>query len=453
MIPVLSPSEMTAVDRSATEPVEVLVRRAAGAVARAALSVLGGGYAKRVVVVAGPGNNGWDGRVAAGILARRGVRTVVIDTTDSPSALPEADLVIDAAFGTGFRGEYRFPRTDAPVLAVDIPSGVDGLTGEAAGLPAGAMATVTFAALKPGLLLGDGPSYVGEMRLADIGLDVSSASMFMVTDGDLLDWVPRRPPTAHKWTRAVWLVAGSPEMQGAAALAAAAAMRGGAGYLRLSTPGVDRPGAPLEAVLHPLPAHGWARSVIDGADRFGAVAVGPGLGRSEGAVHEIGGLLESLDRPLVLDGDALWAVAQMGSEADALMRRRAAATVLTPHDGEYETLVGYRPGADRVAAARGLAARTGATVLLKGSTTVVSDPDGQVLFACAGDQRLATAGTGDVLSGLVAAHLAAGAAPGRAAASAAHLHGRAGGLGPERGLVASDLVDLIPRAWESISNA
>lgn len=453
MIPVLSPSEMTAVDRSASEPVDVLVRRAAGAVARSALSILGGAYGRRVVVVAGPGNNGWDGRVAADILARRGVRTVVFDAAEVPPVLPGADLVVDAAFGTGFRGEYRFPRTDSPVLAVDIPSGVCGMTGEAAGQPVEAMVTVTFAALKPGLLLADGPSTSGAVHLADIGLDVSSASMHLVTDVDLLEWVPRRPSAAHKWQRAVWLVAGSPDMQGAAALAAAAAMRGGAGYLRLSSTGVEHPGAPVEAVLHPLPTHGWATSVLDGADRFACVAVGPGLGRNDGVVQEIRRLLESLERPLVLDGDALWAVAQMGDEADALLRRRGGATVLTPHDGEHETLVGARPGPDRVAAARSLAARTGATILLKGSTTVVSDPDGEVLFVRSGDHRLATAGTGDVLTGLVAAHLAAGTPPGKAAASAAHLHGLAARLGPELGLVASDLVELVPRAWESITNA
>ncbi len=453
MIPVLSPSEMAAVDRGAAEPVEVLVRRAGGAVARSALSILGGAYAKRVVVVAGPGNNGWDGRVAAECLARRGVRTVVFDAADAPSVLPGSDLVIDAAFGTGFRGEYRFPHTDAPVLAVDIPSGVDGLTGEAVGLPAEAVETVTFAALKPGLLLGDGPSHSGAVQVADIGLDVSSASVHLVTDVDLLEWVPLRRRAEHKWNRAVWLIAGSPEMQGAAALAAGAAMRGGASYLRLSTPGVDHPGAPVEAVLHPLPAQGWSRSVLDGAERFAAVAVGPGLGRNEGVVEDVRWLLRSLERPLVLDGDALWAVAQMGDEADALMRQRVTETILTPHDGEYEAIVGSRPGPDRVASARGLAARTGATVLLKGPATVIADPDGQVLLACAGDQRLATAGTGDVLTGLVAAHLAAGISPRQAAAGAAHLHGLAAHLGQERGLVASDLLDLVPRAWESITNA
>ncbi len=453
MIPVLTPSEMSEVDRLAREPVEVLVGRAAGAVARAALSILGGAYGRRVVVVAGPGNNGWDGRVAAEILSRHGARSLLIDAVDVPSMLPPADLVIDAAFGTGFRGEYSFPRTDSAVLAVDIPSGVDGLTGDVAGEPAEAKATVTFAALKPGLLLGHGPSFCGEVTVADIGLDVSSATMHLVEDSDVVSWVSRRETDSHKWKRAVWLVAGSPQMAGAAALAAGASLRGGASYLRLSVPGVERPSAPAEAVLHPVPVEGWAATVLADGDRFASVAVGPGLGRAAATVAEIQQLLESLERPLVLDGDALWALAQLGDAAAELLRRRTAPTVLTPHDGEYRMLHGAAPGSDRVGAARAMAASTGATVLLKGPTTVVADPDGNVILARSGDERLATAGTGDVLTGLVAAHLAAGAPPLRAAASAAHLHGLAACLGPARGLVASDLIDLVPRAWESILSA
>lgn len=445
MIPVLTPAEMGAVDRDAPESVDVLVRRAAGAVARAAIQLLGRAYGARVVVVAGPGNNGWDGRVAGELLSAQGVRVTVVDALAAPDRLPACDLVIDAAFGTGFRDAYTFPDTGgAPVLAVDIPSGISGLTGIAAGEPAHALATVTFAALKPGLLMAAGPGHCGQVELADIGLDVSGATAHLVTDEDVVAWVPERAVDDHKWRHAVWLVAGSSEMPGAPRLAAMAALRGGAGYLRLSTPGVAAPPAPIEAVEYPVAADGWAPSVIEGASRFAAIAVGPGLGRTEATAIEVRRLVEGVDRPLVIDGDALSA---LGSDAADVVAGRSAPTVLTPHDGEFERLTGGPPGRDRIDAARQLAAVTRATVLLKGPTTVVADPTGACLLVRAGDQRLATAGTGDVLTGLVSAHLALGVPALHAAAAAAHLHGLAAMLGPARGLVASDLPDLVPLAW------
>jgi NAD(P)H-hydrate epimerase len=440
---------MRAVDAAATEPVEELIGRAADAVLRAAVELMGGTYGRHVVVVAGPGNNGNDGRVAAELLRRRGVRVTVFATEDLPEELPPCDLVVDAAFGTGFRGSFDFPSVGtAPVLAVDICSGLSGLTGRAAGSPASAVATVTFAALKPGLLFGDGPSHGGEVLLADIGLDVRRARAHLVTDADVLAWVPQRAPDAHKWRHAVWVVAGAPHMSGAARLCAEATLRGGAGYVRLSTPGVDHPDAPVEAVLHPVAVDAWADEVCAGGDRFVAVAVGPGLGRDDATAAQVCSLVGSLERPLVLDGDALWA---LGADAAALLAPRSAPTVLTPHDGEFERLTGSPPGEDRMAAARDLAAASRAVVLLKGPTTVVAEPDGACLLVRAGDARLASAGTGDVLTGLVAAHLALGADPWRAAAAAAHLHGRAAACGPARGLVASDLPALVPAAWESLA--
>lgn len=444
MIEVLTPEEMGAVDRAAPEPVEQLVRRAAGAVARTAVALLGGTYGRRVVVVAGPGNNGWDGRVAAELLTRRGVRCRVVDALDAPAVLPGSDLVIDAAFGTGFRDEYAFPDTDgAPVLAVDIPSGIDGLTGAAPGAPARAVATVTFAALKPGLLLQQGPRHCGEVLVADIGLGVASvARAHLVESADVGAWVPARAEDDHKWRHAVWVVAGSPGMSGAASLCAASAMRGGAGYVRLSTPGEDHPDAPVEAVAQPVSTEGWASEVLEDLDRVTALAVGPGLGRSAAARAQVRQVAAAATVPLVLDGDALHA---LGTDAPAVLSDRTAATVLTPHDGEFEQLTGAAPGLDRLEAARGLARSTGAVVLLKGPTTTVAAPDGRVLVVRSGDQRLATAGTGDVLTGLVAAHLAAGADALHAAAAAAQLHGDAALLGVSEGLVASDLPELIAR--------
>ncbi len=453
---------MAEVDRAAPESSEVLIRRAAGHVARVAVQMMGGIYAKRVLVVAGPGNNGEDGRVAGRLLSARGVRVKVVEVTrDSDTGTADAtlsefgggqrfDLVVDAAFGTGFRGTFDFPYVGTtPVLGVDLVSGVSGLNGLASGRPARALWTVTFAALKPGHLFGDGPALSGTIEVVDIGLDVSNTRIHLVEDSDISGRVPDRSREDHKWRHAVWLVAGSPGMSGAARLSAASAMRAGAGYVRVSSPGVESPDVPIEAVTSHVPATGWARMVTEGVDRFAVVAVGPGLGLEDGTRSEVRELASNDGFTLVMDGDALTA---LGAEAGEILAGRRSPTILTPHDGEYERLVGEPPGVDRIAAARHLAERCDAVVLLKGSTTVVADPDGQVLLTNTGDSRLATAGTGDVLTGIISAHLALGAEPLWAAAAGAHLHGRAASLGHERGLIASDVVDLIPSAWAALSD-
>jgi NAD(P)H-hydrate epimerase len=449
VIPVVTPAEMAAIDAAASESVDVLVERAGAAVARAALDEMGGAYGRRVVVVAGPGSNGADGRVAAQRLARRGVRTTVIDAAAAPARLPTADLVIDAAYGTGLRRPYEAPGTDAPVLAVDLPSGVDGLTGCVLGHPARAVRTITFAALKPGLLFGEGPRLAGRVEVADIGLDVSSADVAVVEDADMRVLVPPRPPSAHKWQSACWVIAGSPGMEGAAQLAATAAQRAGAGYVRLSVPGASAPTTPVEVVGHPIDP-----GLLVGTgelERFASVVVGPGLGT---AVDTVAGVLRLVSRatgPMVVDGDGLTALAG----GSALEQRRgvgpsAPPLVLTPHDGEFERLTGGRPGSDRIVAARALAVTANAVVLLKGPTTVVAAPDGRVLLVTSGDQRLATAGTGDVLAGMIGAILARGADPLGAAAAAAHIHGLIAAAGPETGVVAGDLPALLVARLEAL---
>ena len=470
VIPLVTPEEMAAIDAAAPEPVEVLIERAGAAVARAALELLGGAYGRRVVVVAGKGNNGADGRSAATRLARRGVRVTVIDTAGAPERLPPCDLVIDAAFGTGFRGGWVAPRAPdgAQVLAVDIPSGISGLTGEASGNPLAADRTVTFAALKPGLVLGDGPALAGKVTVADIGLDCSTARAHLVEATDVACWLPDRPREAHKWQSAVWLVAGSPGMTGAAHLATRAAQRAGAGYVRLSTPGLaDDPRLPTEAVGVPLPGKRWDREVLAGLDRFAALAVGPGLGREEPTAEAVRALVAEATVPMVVDGDGLSALADAGMSvvdgdrldtptgshepgpggaAAKVLTRRAGPLVLTPHDGEFARLGGDVGDPDRIATTRAMAAAFGCVVLRKGPTTVVAGADGRVLVCTAGDARLASAGTGDVLTGIIAALLAQGLTPIRAAAAGAVLHGRAGDLAWPRGLVAGDLVEHLPRA-------
>jgi hydroxyethylthiazole kinase-like uncharacterized protein yjeF len=441
VLPIVTPEEMAAVDAAAPEPVEALVARAGAALAREAVRMLGGTYGRRVVVVVGKGNNGADGRDAAARLRRRGVRVAVVDAADATAALPAADLVIDAAYGTGFRGGYGAPDpAGAPVLACDIPSGVDGLTGAADQGAVAATATLTFAALKPGLLFEPGRSRTGSVSVGDIGLDVSGSRAHLVEAADVAHWLPARPPESHKWKTAVWVVGGSRGMTGAPVLAATAAARAGAGYVRLSLPGVHGPvaGAPVEVVSVDVDQHGWDDVVLEGSDRFRCLVVGPGLG--EHGAAEVRRVVAESIVPVVVDGDGLGA---LGTDS---ARAGHPTTVLTPHDGEFERLCGHRPGPDRIDAARRLAAATHAVVLLKGATTVVAEPGGEVLVVTAGDARLATAGTGDVLSGTIAALVARGLDPFRAAAAGAFLHARAATLGPPDGLVASDVAANLPAA-------
>jgi NAD(P)H-hydrate epimerase len=462
--PVLHVDDMRVVDADALKRTseETLVERAGTAVATWAVRMLGGTYGRHVVIVAGKGNNGADGRVAARRLRRRGARITMVDAADAPDRIGPAgtvDLVIDAAYGTGFRGTYRAPAVPpgVPVLAVDIPSGVNGDTGEACGEPLRADLTVTFAALKTGLLQSDGLLLAGRVEVADIGLDVSDAHMWVVEDSDVAALLAVRPRDAHKWQSAVAVVAGSPGMTGAAGLCARAAYRAGAGMVRLAVPGGDPSELPVsEAVGVCLPESGWASEALTMSERCRVLVVGPGLGRGAETVADVRDVGVRATVPVVIDADGLYALGT-GDEIGEVVRAapdeagaggEMRAVVLTPHDGEFARLAGGAPGPDRIAAATALADRCGAVVLLKGPTTVVANPGGEVLLATAGSPRLATAGTGDVLSGAIGAFVARGVAPHQAAALAAHVHGRAAELGPPEGLVAGDLADLFAR-WLS----
>ncbi|MEO5900758.1 MAG: NAD(P)H-hydrate dehydratase [Ilumatobacteraceae bacterium] len=445
MLPIVTPEEMRVIDAWAPEPAEVLIGRAGAAIARAALRMLGGTYGRTVVVIAGKGNNGADGRVAAKLLADRGARVRVVDAAAASARIDGADLVIDAAYGTGFHGRWTPPDVgDTPVLAVDVPSGVDALTGAIEGDVLAATRTVTFAALKPGLLIPPGSDATGELELVDIGLDVDSAKAHLVQGVDVAGWWPVRALDAHKWKVAVRIIAGSPAMTGAAIMASHAAMRTGAGMVHLSVPGQLAQRASLEVVQKPLPRIDWAKPALESLDRFGAIVLGPGLGRDDATTNDARKFAIEAPLPTVIDGDALFALAWNADGAAALLRKRTAPTVLTPHDGEYKLLTGHAPPADRLVAARRLAADTGCVVLLKGPATVVAEPHGRTLVVTAGDARLATAGTGDVLAGVIGALLGAGLSPLHAAAAGAWVHGQAARRGPVLGLVASDLPELIP---------
>ncbi len=458
---VLTRDEMRAADAAALDTVshETLVTRAGTAVAHAALGMLGGAYGRRVVVVAGKGSNGADGRVAASVLSRRGARVCVIEAADAPGgvALPSCDLVVDGAYGTGFRGSYDAPTVPAGagVLAIDIPSGVDADSGEAPGDAVRADRTVTFAALKPGLLQGDGPRLSGTIEVADIGIGFPTPLALLAEDADVAALLPARPRHVNKWTTAVGVAAGSAGMEGAAVLCTRGAMAAGAGMIRLGSPGNPAAAWPTEAVRMDLPADGWAGAFLEATAKCKAVVVGPGLGTGDTVAREIRAVLAAVSVPLVIDADALTALGDAAS-ARTLLDTRDAPSILTPHDGEYARIAGSPPGADRLDAARRLAASTGAVVLLKGPLTAVAAPGGaasapDVLLAAAGGPALATAGSGDVRSGIVAAVCARGLGALEAAALGAHAHGRAASLGPSQGLVSGDLPGLLAQLLSSFS--
>jgi NAD(P)H-hydrate epimerase len=469
MRPVLTPAEMAEADRRAIgsgTPEAVLVERAGTSVAAHARRMLGGTYGRRAVVVCGTGNNGADGRVAARVLRRGGVGVDVLelaafDRAWFARALARADLAIDAMFGTGFRGELdgdaaavvrALTDARARVLAVDIPSGVDGTTGATRGAAVRADATLSFAALKTGLVFEPGRSLAGRVRVVDIGIAPGETRAHVLEARDLE--LPTRASGAHKWSSGVLIVGGSTGMVGAPLMSSRAAARTGAGMVVCALPGAEAAARASgeEIVTRALPAteHGVldedaGRVLLKDVGRFHAVAVGPGLGRDHPTQAAVRRLVAECPVPIVVDADALNALAL---DPAPLRVRHAAGlppAVLTPHAGEYERLAGRPVGDDRLAAARELSARTQAIVLLKGPGTVVADPEGDALINATDTPALATAGTGDVLTGIVAGLLAQGVAPMTAAATAAYVHGRAAtAAGTGAQLVAGDLITALP---------
>lgn len=448
MIPICTPEEIRRLDVGAPVPIDELVSRSGLAVARAALEMLGGAYGRRVNVIAGPGNNGADARDAAARLQRRGARVRVFELADLPRRLPDGDLVVDGALGTGFTAgerEVTLPRVSGTrVLAVDLPSGLDATTGDASPATLKADVTCVLAALKPGLLLGRGPELAGRLRLADIGLDAwTVARAAEVRDEDLARWLPERPRYTHKWDRALMILAGSPGMLGAASLAARGAQRAGAGLVRVGVPGLDDADLPAlgEALSFSLPDASWADRALAEIDRFRAAVIGPGLGRSEGTAAAIRRFVSLCPCPLVVDADAITA---LGHDAPKVLSARKAPTLITPHDGEVARLGSEPAAADRFEEARRLADALSATVLWKGPTTVVAGGE-LALATCTRDSRLATAGTGDVLAGVAGAFMARGLPPDRAGAAAARASIGAASVRPGPGLVAGDLISGLSR--------
>lgn len=401
--------------------------------------------ARRFAVVCGGGANGGDGRVAAGLLRQAGREA---DETDD---LEGSDVVVDALFGTGFHGAprpeaaaviERINESGLPVVSVDVPSGVDASTGEIAGAAVEADVTVTFHGLKVGLAVAPGRFHAGRVVVAPIGLERSPTTVVRATPA-VLDRVPRREGPDSKFTAgSLLVVGGAPGTTGAAVLTAHAALRADAGYVTLAVPQECLHVAEVLA-LEPVKRGFEYATAVEALDsdieRSSAIAVGPGLGRSPEARTLVRELLAQASLPAVVDADALF-----GLE----LPPREAATVLTPHAGELARLLDVESAwvsAHRLEAASRCADTFGAVVLLKGSDTIVRAPDGRTVVCDTGPPSLATAGTGDVLTGIVGAFLAKGLDATDAAVAAALAHGLAAAAVPRQaGLVASDVIAALP---------
>lgn len=454
-------------------PEGALMQRAAAGLAVAAAGLLGRVYGRRVALLVGSGDNGGDALYAGARLARRGAGVVAVPVDpervhpgglaalraaggrtatgpDAADVLTRADLVLDGVTGIGGRGGLRDAAVEllghvrGPVLAVDLPSGVDADTGEVPGEAVRAAATVTFGAYKPGLLIDPGRARAGALRLVDIGLGPllpAEPDVAALQHADVARLLPRPGGESDKYRRGVvGVAAGSSTYPGAAVLAVSGALRGGAGAVRYA-------GHASAEVLARHPEVLVSKGSPTSAGRVQAWVVGSGLAsgdEAERAVREV--LAEEV--PVLVDADGLRLL------DPAEVRRRPWPTVLTPHAGEAAALLGTsreEVEASRLAFARRLAERFGATVLLKGATTVLAGADGgTVRVNPTGTPWLATAGSGDVLSGLVGSLLAAGLEALDAASVGAYLHGLAGRTAAAPP-TAADVAEALPAAWREVS--
>lgn len=471
-------------------PGERLMQAAGLAAAREVLAAFPPGSAATVLV--GPGNNGGDGMVVARLLADAGwdVRVqapgarapgtpdgarmtalaaqagITVHEVDLPALRAGGRVVVDALLGTGTSGAPRGAMGEAvqavrdsgaPVVALDIPTGVDADTGAAPGPAIRADLTVTFAAPKAGLHVEPGRGLAGRVVVADIGIprDVAPDPCAWLAGDGVVAGIPRRSAGDDKYRAGgVLVVGGAHGMGGAARLASRAALRAGAGIVvacvphgvrlevAIGTPEVMVQGAPGDDAL----TVDALDAAMDQAARLGVVAIGPGIGRSAATAPVVRALLAALEHPVVLDADGLW---HLGDDLAAL-RSRPGPTVITPHAGEAARLLGVGRGdveAGRLGAARALCERSGAVALLKGPGTIVQAPGALPVVVQGGSQVLATAGSGDVLTGIIAALIGRGMDAADAAVAGAVLHGRSGTMaGKGDGTIAGDIIEALPQA-------
>ncbi|HWE13972.1 MAG TPA: NAD(P)H-hydrate dehydratase [Solirubrobacteraceae bacterium] len=496
LTPLLDADQQRAADRWAIEergiPSIALMERAGAGLADV---VRARAPAGRVVVVVGKGNNGGDGLVAARRLRDEGREVVVLLLAEAdelrgdaranlerlsgpapqpfaPAALAGAAAVVDAILGTGFSGEPREPARTAiaainaqagasVVVACDVPSGVDGSTGEIAGEAVRAHATATFHAAKPGLWISPGKVHAGDIHVLDIGIpeDAPVEPSIGLIDPAAIDEVPRRGGDSTKFAAgAVVVCGGSTGLTGAPSMACESAMRAGAGYVTALVPAslnIVFEQRLLEVMSVPLPdvdgslAPDALDIVLERAERAGALVLGPGLGREDGAFELARAVAQRAGIALLVDADGLNAHAgRLGSLAG-----RSAPTVLTPHAGELARLLecdSAEVAAHRLRCARRAAAEAQAIVVLKGDDSIVAAPDGRAAVSRGGAPALATAGTGDVLSGIVGAFLSKRMDPFVATCAGVFVHARAGQLAARaigtEGVIARDVIELLPRA-------
>jgi hydroxyethylthiazole kinase-like uncharacterized protein yjeF len=490
--PLFEAAEMRAADAWAIEeqgiPSLDLMERAGIGLARVTAAAARPGPVR---VVVGKGNNGGDGLVVARLLREDGHEVDVLAAADpaelrgdaqvnlerlpgpraepfAPERLEGSGVVVDALLGTGFEGSPREPLAsaiaamgaqDAPVVACDVPSGVNASTGEVEGEAVRAAATATFHGPKIGLYVEPGKRHAGRVETVEIGIPrgAPGAQRAGLISERALELYPRRERSGSKFASGVVVVVGgSMGLTGAPTMAARSAQRGGAGYVQVAVPGPVQPAVDLrllEQMSRGLPdADGFhtpegVEVVEEMAERAGAVVLGPGLGRDEGAQEFARGVARRVGAPLLVDADGLNAHAGQLE----LFREREAPTVLTPHEGELGRLL-ERDSADvarhRLASAREAAERSGAVVLLKGDDTIVALPGGSVAVSPGGTPALATAGTGDVLSGLIGALLAKGLEAFEAACLGTLAHVLAAEAAADRlgadHVMAGDVIEALP---------